>query len=242
MHQYLNHKNYITLAHRGGSLETHENTLEGFNYAVKIGCNYIETDVQASKDEIPYIFHDDDLKRVAGIDKKFNDLNSYEIDKIRIFGDCKIPRLIDCLNAFSEIKFNIDLKTDEVMIPALKILSEQKTYDRVCIASFSDRRLAYTRQHYPKFCTSMGPSEIFKIKLMSLGLNVFNIEGDCVQVPIYKYGVKLVTKHFINFIHERGLKIHVWTINDSNVMDNLIELGVDGIITDKPSELNNLIS
>ena len=144
------------------------------------------------------------------------------------------------MNAFSEIKFNIDLKTDEVMIPALKILSEQKTYDRVCIASFSDRRLAYTRQHYPKFCTSMGPSEIFKIKLMSLGLNVFNIEGDCVQVPIYKYGVKLVTKHFINFIHERGLKIHVWTINDSNVMDNLIELGVDGIITDKPSVLNNL--
>ena len=94
MHQYLNHKNYITLAHRGGSLETHENTLEGFTYAVKIGCEYIETDVQASKDGIPYIFHDDDLKRVAGIDKKFNDLNSYEIDKIRIFDDCKIPRLI----------------------------------------------------------------------------------------------------------------------------------------------------
>ena len=88
----------------------------------------------------------------------------------------------------------------------------------------------------------MGPSEIFKIKLMSLGLNVFNIEGDCVQVPIYKYGVKLVTKRFINFIHEHGLKIHVWTINDLNVMDNLIELGVDGIITDKPSVLNNLSS
>ena len=175
MHQYLNHKDYIALAHRGGSLETHENTLEGFSYAVKIGCDYIETDVQASKDEIPYIFHDDDLKRVAGIDKKFNDLNSYEIDKIRIFDDCKIPRLIDCLDAFSDIKFNIDLKTDEVMIPALKVLSEQKTYDRVCIASFSDRRLVYTRQHYPKFCTSMGPNEIFKIKLMSLGLDVFNL-------------------------------------------------------------------
>ena len=81
----------------------------------------------------------------------------------------------------------IDLKTDEVMMPALKILSKQKTYEHICIASFSDRRLVYTRQHYLKFPVIYQPEEIFKIKLMSLGLDVFNIEGDWGQVPIYKY-------------------------------------------------------
>ena len=106
MHQYLNHKDYIALAHRGGSLETHENTLEGFSYAVKIGCDYIETDVQASKDEIPYIFHDDDLKRVAGIDKKFNDLEEKKIHeksfkKIKKLFKKKYPKMAIELNLIS---------------------------------------------------------------------------------------------------------------------------------------------
>ena len=88
----------------------------------------------------------------------------------------------------------------------------------------------------------MGPKEIWDLKKKTWGFNSKNILGNCVQVPIYKYGIKIVTKKFVTKIHQLGLKIHVWTINDDKTMQKLIDIGVDGIITDKPSALKELLS
>ena len=83
----------------------------------------------------------------------------------------------------------------------------------------------------------MGPNEVSKMLLSSFGLYKKTIMGDCLQVPMYYYGIKVVTNRFVDFIHSKGLKICVWTINDEKTFKKLIDMGVDGIITDKPKLL-----
>ena len=135
------------------------------------------------------------------------------------------------------MKFQIDVKTDEVAMPALAVIQENNAMDRVCIASFSSKRLSLVNNNYPDICISMGPSEVAKMLLSSFSLYKKSILGNCLQIPIYEYGIKLVTKRFVKFIHSKGLKICVWTINDEKTFKYLIDLGVDGIITDKPKLL-----
>tara|TARA_B100000287_G_scaffold368907_1_gene365456 strand:+ start:916 stop:1671 length:756 start_codon:yes stop_codon:yes gene_type:complete len=241
IHPYLKISGVAISAHRGGSIEAPENTLESFEYAAKLGCSYIETDVQLSADGIPYIFHDDDLKRLFGKDAMFNSLQSSEIEKLRLFNSYKIPKLETALTQFPNTLFQIDVKTDEVAIPALKVIEALNAFDRVCIASFSSNRLKLVKDMFPKTCLSMGPKEVLKLLLSSFGIYKKKIPGDCLQIPIYQYGIKLVTSRFIKYIQSMDLKIHVWTINDADTMETLINMGVDGIITDKPSVLKELL-
>ena len=88
----------------------------------------------------------------------------------------------------------------------------------------------------------MGPKEVLKLLRASFGLYKAKIPGDCLQIPIFQYGIKLVTKRFVNFVQSKGLKIIVWTINEPKEMKRLIELEVDGIITDKPKALFDIIN
>ena len=242
LHPYLNTPGVAISAHRGGSMEAPENTLESFKYSLELGCAYIETDVQLSSDGIPYIFHDDDLNRLLGKNVTFNSLHSSEIQNLKLFESFNIPTLETALTTFPDALFQIDLKTDEVAIPAMKIIENLDAFDRVCIASFSSKRLANVNEIYPRVCLSMGPREILKLLLSSFGLYKKKVPGNCLQIPIYQYGIKLVTKRFVKYVQSIGLKIHVWTINDVNEMQQLISLGVDGIITDRPKELKKLLS
>ena len=98
MKAYLQYDGLEVLAHRGGAEESYENTLESFDYSKNLGCKFIETDVQVSSDGIPYIFHDNDLKRILNINSKFDSLSIDQIDKLKIFNDYKIPRLEEALN------------------------------------------------------------------------------------------------------------------------------------------------
>ena len=237
MKRYLKYDGLEVLAHRGGAEESLENTIKSFEYSISLGCKYIETDVQVSSDGIPYIFHDDDLKRICGIAKKFNSLSSQDIDKISIFDGHKIPRLNDVLELFPNTKFQIDFKTDEVVQPALDVISNSKALERVCIASFNSKRLKGVRKNYPNLCISMGPKEVYKTLAASFNLYKKHVPGDCLQIPMSYYGIRVVTKRFVNFLKSRGLKVMVWTINDVKTFKFLIDLNVDGIITDKPKLL-----
>ena len=242
MKPYLNYSGLAVLAHRGGSIESYENTLASFAYAQSIGCKYIETDVQVSLDGIPYIFHDESLLRITGINSIFSSITSSEIDKIRIFNDHPIPKLDAALKEFPELFFQIDLKTDLVAIPALEVIKKNNAEKRVCIASFNSNRLKQVKENYPEMCLSMGPKEVAKLLLASFGLFKGEIPGDCLQVPIYSHGIKVVTKRFIKFVQSRNLKIMVWTINDEKTLKKLINMNVDGIITDTPKLLTELLN
>ena len=197
MKTYLEYDGLEVLAHRGGADESFENTLESFEYSQSLGCKFIETDVQISSDGIPYIFHDNDLRRICNIPKKFDSLKSAEIENLTIFNNCKIPRLEDALNKFPELSFQIDFKTDEVVESALDIIQKTNSADRVCIASFSSSRLERVRSISPNLCISMGPNEVFKTLLSRYKLFNTPLKGDCLQVPIKYYGLKIVTKKFV---------------------------------------------
>ena len=237
MKRYLEYDGLKVLAHRGGAEESYENTTESFEYSELLGCEFIETDVQVSSDGIPYIFHDDDLKRILNKPVRFDSLSSNEIDDLSIFNSCKIPKLSDTLLRFPNLCFQIDFKTDEVVMPALDVINDMNVFDRVCIASFSSKRLQKVRSLYPDLCISMGPNEVFKTLVASLNLFKGEIPGDCLQIPMSYYGIKIVSKRFVDFVHSRGLKIMIWTINDIKTFKYLINLEVDGIITDKPKLL-----
>ena len=242
IHPYLDVPGVAISAHRGGSIEAPENTIESFEYSIELGSSYIETDVQLSSNGIPYIFHDDDLKRLFGKNIIFNSLHSDEIDELILFDKYKIPTLESTLQKFPDTLFQIDVKTDEVVLPTMEVIKKTNSTDKVCIASFSSKRLKQVHKLYPEICLSMGPFEVMKLLLSSFGLYRNKVPGNCLQIPIYQYGIKLVTKRFINYIHSIGLKIHVWTINDEDTMQKLIDLGVDGIITDRPKALKDLLS
>jgi glycerophosphoryl diester phosphodiesterase len=242
MKTYLQYDGLTVLAHRGGADESFENTLESFDYSKSLGCKFIETDVQVSADGIPYIFHDDDLKRVLNISSRFDSLSSQEIDKLKIFDQYKIPKLEEALNEFPDISFQIDFKTDEVVAPALDVIKKTKSFERICVASFNSERLKRVRSTYPDLCISMGPNEVIKTLISSFGLYKGAIDGDCLQIPIRYYGVRVVTKRFVKYLKSKGLKIMVWTINDVKTFEYLIELKVDGIITDKPKLLFETLS
>ena len=242
MKTYLHYDGLTVLAHRGGADESFENTLESFDYSKSLGCKFIETDVQVSADGIPYIFHDDDLKRVLNISSRFDSLSSQEIDKLKIFDQYRIPKLEEALNEFPEISFQIDFKTDGVVAPALDVIKKTKSFERVCVASFNSERLKRVRSTYPDLCISMGPNEVIKTLISSFGLYKGAIDGDCLQIPIRYYGVRVVTKRFVKYLKSKGLKIMVWTINDVKTFEYLIELKVDGIITDKPKLLFETLS
>ena len=237
MKTYLDYEGIEVLAHRGGADESYENTLESFEYSQSLGCKFIETDVQVSSDGIPYIFHDDDLKRICEIPKKFDSLKSDEIDSLTIFNNHKIPKLEDALNKFPDLSFQIDFKTDEVVEPALNVIQKNNSSDRVCIASFSSKRLERVRSVSPNLCISMGPNEVFKTLLSRYKLTNSPLKGDCLQVPMKYYGVKIVTKKFVEYLKSKNIKIMVWTINDVETFKYLIQLEVDGIITDRPKLL-----
>ena len=243
MKDYLNYDGLAVMAHRGGSLEAPENTLESFKYALEIGSDIIETDIQLSFDGIPYIFHDDDLKRIPGIEKNFNELLASEIDELRIFDDYKIPTLEETLKQFPNTKFQIDFKTDEVVDPAIEIINKLPHIKKnLCVASFSSQRLQKIKSKLSDVTYSMGPHEVLKLLLKSFGIYRGEISGDCLQIPIYRYGIKIVTQRFVDFCKRENIKISVWTINSIEEMDYLIGLDVDGIITDKPKALINLLA
>ncbi|MAD49551.1 MAG: glycerophosphodiester phosphodiesterase [Gammaproteobacteria bacterium] len=243
MKDYLNYNGLAVMAHRGGSLEAPENTIESFKYAIEIGSDIIETDIQLSSDGVPYIFHDDDLKRIPGIEKDFNDLLASEIDELNIFGDFKIPTLEETLKQFPDTKFQIDFKTDEVVDPAIEIINKFPHIKKnLCVASFSSQRLQKIKSKLSDVTYSMGPHEVLKLLLKSFGIYRGEVGGDCLQIPIYRYGIKIVTKRFVDFCKRENIKISVWTINSTEEMDYLIDLDVDGIITDKPKALINLLA
>ena len=229
------------IAHRGGSLENLENSLSAFRHAWNLGYRYMETDMQASSDGVVYIFHDDKLDRVSNGTGLFCEHSSDEIDKLRLNNGEPIPRLSDALAALPEALFNIDIKRADGTIPLANFLNSHKEAHRVVAASFVGKRLQELKSlvSYPVPVTAV-QNDIIRIMLIGLGLPLRAPDVVAVQVPISHYGIPIVTRWFVRACHKLGIKIHVWTIDDEDVMRWLIDLGVDGVMTDKPSLLKQV--
>jgi len=236
-HPFLDWKGPLPFAHRGGASDVPENTLQAFQYAVDMGYRYLETDVHVTSDGVLVAFHDDDLQRTCGIPGKISELPWSTVSKALVEGKAPIPMLEDLLGTFPDARVNIDCKTNAAVDALIASLRRTNSLDRVCVAAFSDLRLRRLRKALGKeLCSSLGPIELAQLRFGLLP----RPPGLAAQVPVKQF-ITVVNKAFVDRSHRLGLQVHVWTIDDAPEMERLLDLGVDGIMTDRPAILKQVL-
>lgn len=246
-HPYLQH-GPLVLAHRGGAAEVAENTRAAFQHAAAHGLRYIETDVRATADGIVLIHHDASLERRTTGSGLIAHQEFRQMRHLRLVGtDEPLLTLDEALGDFPTMAFNIDCKDDHTVAPLVATLRRhgRRVLDRVLIGAFSTSRLRRLRHTLgPRLATSTGPLEVALLKLRSRRLPA-PAPGPAVvatQVPRDFRGLTVVDEAFVTASHEAGLQVHVWVINDPDDVDTLINLGVDGIVTDRPAVLRDYVT
>ncbi|WP_420032559.1 glycerophosphodiester phosphodiesterase [Streptomyces sp. cg28] len=242
-HPYLDHPGPLALAHRGGAAGGLENTLAAFRHAVDLGYRYIETDVHATSEGRLVAFHDATLDRVTDARGRIADLPWSEIRHARVAGTEPVPLFEDLLEAFPDVRWNVDVKAEPALVPLLDLLRRTRAWDRVCVGSFSERRVARAQALAgPRLATSYGTKGVLGLRLKSYGLPAaLRRSAVCAQVPVTHGRIRVVDERFVRAAHTRGLQVHVWTVNDESEMRRLLDLGVDGIVSDHIETLRDVL-
>jgi glycerophosphoryl diester phosphodiesterase len=242
VHPYLDAPRPLAFAHRGGAAAGDENTAEAFSRAVDLGYRYVETDVHATSDGVVVVFHDDTLDRMLGRPGRVRDVRWADLASLRVAGAAAVPRLDEVLEAWPNVRFNIDVKDDPAVDPTVELVRRMDVAGRVLLASFSDRRLARVRAAVPEVATSMGMREVAALWLASRVGRRVRIPASVVaaQVPTHHGRVRVVDRRFVRLAHRLGLHVHVWTIDDPVAMNHLLDLDVDGIMTDRIEVLRDV--
>ncbi|RKS09020.1 glycerophosphoryl diester phosphodiesterase [Nocardiopsis sp. Huas11] len=250
---YLSSRPPLALAHRGGWFTDGrgvrrtelENTAVAFQHAVDLGYTYLETDVHATSDGVLMAFHDHTLDRATDMNGAIGDLPYRRVAQARVAGQEPVPVLEDLLGAWPQARFNIDLKSDAAVEPLLDVLRRTRAWERVCVGSFDQRRIDRARRLFDRpVATSCGPLDVVRLRLASLWRPLLPLAGrgpDCAQIPLSRGGFPVLSRDLIRTAHQRGLQVHVWTINEPAVMERLIDAGVDGIVTDNTLGLKQVL-
>lgn len=243
-HPYLDHDGPIAFAHRGGGLEAPENSLAAFARAIDLGYRYIETDVQVTADGRLIVFHDPVLDNLTDGQGRVGGLPWSTVSQARVGGREPIPLLDQVLETWPHLRLNIDPKSDAAAVALADALRRHGALDRVCVGSFSGARLARLRRTLgDALCTSAGPWEVAQVWAAGYGLPLPAPVGPhALQVPVRHKGLTVVTPGLIRAAHAGGLCVHVWTVDDAAEMDRLLDMGVDGIITDRPTLLREVMT
>ena len=255
-HPFLDAPGPLAFAHRGGAEEAPENTLPAFAAAVRLGFRYLETDVHLTRDRVLMAFHDPRLDRVTDRAGAIAELGVAEVEAADAghawspdggrtfpFRDTgvRLPRLEALLDRFPDARVNIDPKADASVDALAELVDARGDWDRLCFGAFSDRRLARIRAlSRGRACTSMGPLAVAVGRIAGWSGVVPRQGADCIQVPVRQGPVPLVTAGWVRAAHRAGLRVHVWTIDAERTMHDLLDLGVDGLMTDRPSALRSV--
>jgi glycerophosphoryl diester phosphodiesterase len=233
------------MAHRGGAIEHLENSMPAFEACVALGYRYIETDVRVTADGVLVAFHDGTLERVTDRPGRLDQMPWAEVAEARIGGRERLVRLDDLFEAWPDVRFNLDIKAAGVIAPLARLIRKLGVLDRICIGSFSDARVAAARRVLgPTVCTSLGPRGVAALRLSSYSpraAGLVRMQAGCAQVPLQLGGRALVDERFITAAHDRGLQVHVWTVDTPEECTRMLELGVDGVMTDRPAMLKELL-
>ena len=239
---------FAALAHRGGvspeaPIEI-ENSLRAFEAAWRLGYAYLETDVHATSDGVLIAFHDTTLDRTTDAVGVIADLPWAEVSRARIGGLEPIPRLDDLLDALPHARLNIDIKAAGATESLAATLDAHAAHERVCVGSFSTARIArFRRLSAGRVATAASPVEIAVAAWLPGIRRVWPLTADVFQVPVReeRTGAPIVTRSMVSAAHARGAAVHTWTINDRAEMERLIDLGVDGLVTDDIATLKTVL-
>ena len=251
----------LVFAHRGGGGLYPENTLEAFEYSAKMGADVLELDVHATADKKLVVMHDRTVDRTTDGRGRISEMKLDAVKKLdagyKFSKDggqtfpfrgkgITIPTLREVFEVFPEITFNIEPKqeTPSIIKPLCALIRERKAIDRVIVGSFKQAVIDEFRVECPEVATSASPSEVSQfLALSKTGLDQsYSPPMQALQVPERLGALTAVTKDFVEAAHRRNLKVHVWTVNETKDMQRLIEMGVDGIMTDYPDKLLNLLN
>jgi glycerophosphoryl diester phosphodiesterase len=237
----------LAFAHRGGAyhpeLEGLENTLAAFQHAVALGYEYLETDVHLTRDGVLLAFHDTVLDRVTDRRGEIASLSRDEVRTALVAGREAVPTLAELFDAFPAARFNIDLKSDASVTALADLVAEREAWDRVLVGSFSHRRTARFRELTGgRVPTAATIPEILAFRLLPSArlASLVGGKGAAFQVPHRRGRLTVVTPGFVRRAHAAGRHVHVWTIDDPAEMNRLLDLGVDGIMTDRIEVLRDV--
>lgn len=215
--------------------------MRAFEAAVALGYRYVETDVHLTADGMLLAFHDDVLDRVTDRTGVIAELPWSTVRNAKVDGTEPIPLLADLLGAWPDLRVNIDPKHDESVDALADVVRRAGAVDRVCIGAFSDDRLERVRALLPGVCTSLGPFGILRLGQAAQGEDVGPLPSPCAQVPTHFGETEIVTTAFVAEAHRRSMQVHVWTIDERDEMERLLDLGVDGIMTDRNVVLKDVL-
>ncbi len=251
MKSYLKHEYPLRFAHRGSRVLWPENTMVAFQGAADLGYRYIETDVHVSRDGRVVIFHDHTLERLTDGTGKFHE---HDWDDLRLLdaafrfdpdagfplrgAGTQMPLLEEAVTTFPDQLFNVDLKQPGIAKQVAAEVCRLGIEDRVLIGSFHDRRIRVFRRSAPGVATSAGPIELARALVRHPRPEV---GADAYQIPERGAGLRIATPNFIERAKAVAKQVHVWTVNEVADMRRLLALGVDGIITDRPDLLNEVV-
>lgn len=234
-------------AHRGwhiDDLHGMENSLPAFRRAAAEGYHHIETDVHATSDGVLVVHHDETLDRTTDRGGAVGSLRWSEVRGAKIGGTEPVSRLEDVLEELPDAHFNVDIKSDAAVEPFLRAVRRCDAFDRVAAASFSARRLARVRRlGGPRLVLAMDPVSagvVWATSKAPIPLN-FLARGAMAQVPLRHGRVSVVSLAFVRRAHRMGAEVHVWTVDDAATMRRLLDIGVDGIISDRPDVLRTVL-
>jgi glycerophosphoryl diester phosphodiesterase len=250
----------LVIAHRGGAGLWPENTLYGFERAAALGVDVIELDVRATRDGELVVFHDQGLERTTDGSgpvgswtlrelKNFDAAYRWSPDGGRTFphrgSGVTVPTLREVFAALPRMRFNIEPKqtVPSVAAPLCRLIREYGMAERVLVASFSGVALGEFRRECPEVATSAATAEATHfLALHEAGLAAsYGPAMQALQVPERAGWMRVLTRDFVEAAHGRGLRVHAWTVNDEADMRRLIDIGVDGVMTDYPDRLLKLL-
>lgn len=244
-YRFLEHDGPLAFAHRGGAAGGLENSMAAFHHAVELGYRYLETDVHATADGVLLAFHDSTLDRVTDRRGQVAQMSWSEVSRARIGGVEPIPLLEDLLGAWPDIRLNVDVKEAGAVQPLVRALQRTGAIDRVCAASFSHHRLQAVRAALgPRLCTSLSSREVLRLRLAAVHPAAHRLAlpgAPCAQLPDRVGPLRVVTSGLVRLAHARGQQVHVWTVDRAAEMHRLLDLGVDGLMTNEIVTLRDVM-
>ncbi|MCH8611720.1 glycerophosphodiester phosphodiesterase family protein [Arsenicicoccus dermatophilus] len=234
----------LALAHRGGAQLAPENTLAAFERSVALGVRYLESDIRLTADGEIVCFHDETVDRVTDGTGPVNRLTLAQARRLRVCGQGGIPTLVEALEIFPEACFSIDLKDAAAIGPLVQVLRQRRYRERVCVAGAWDGWLRQVRAEVPGVSTSLGWRSLTTLIACSrAGVPVprWIASADFAHVPIRLGRVPVFVEEVVHLAHSVGVRVITWTCNDPVAMDRLYSLGVDGVISDRPDLLREVL-
>lgn len=232
---------FRAFAHRGGAREAPENSLAAFSRAAGLGFIHLETDVRPTRDGVAVLHHDATLDRTTDGRGAVRNLTWRDICAVRMEDGSTPLRLEELLEELPHAHITIDAKEAGSVVALVEAVRRCRAVDRICVTSFSARRLQRARRLLPPHTESSAhPWEVLALRALPRDLALPRVQR--VQVPVQSLGFTLVEPGFIARAHRLGLAVDVWTVDDPLEMRRLLALGVDGIMTDSPSVLREVLT